>query len=123
MAPDRTVADARLKMLNSELLRGLALYTLGRSEDLRDENRAMRAEIRQRRLAEARDGPPVQPAGSAGRGAALTTATPAMVIAMPSRTSPLGTLPSTTSSSTATTGDRNIHVVAAAGSSQRRELK
>ena len=54
VAPDRTIADARLKMLNSELLRGLALYTLGRSEDLRDENRAMRAEIRQRRLAEAR---------------------------------------------------------------------
>ena len=41
-------------MLNSELLRGLALYTLGQSEDVRDENRAMRAEIRQRRLAEAR---------------------------------------------------------------------
>ena len=54
VAPDRTIADARLKMLNSELLRGLALYTLGQSEDLRDENRAMRAEIRQRRLAEAR---------------------------------------------------------------------
>jgi hypothetical protein len=54
MAPDRTIADARLKMLNSELLRGLALYTLGRAEDLRDENRAMRAEIRQRRLVEAR---------------------------------------------------------------------
>ena len=54
VAPDRTIADARLKMLNSELLRGLALYTLGQSEDLRDENRAMRAEIRQSRLAEAR---------------------------------------------------------------------
>ena len=54
MAPDRTVADARLKMLNAEVLRGLSLYTLGQSEDLRDENQAMRAEIRQRRLAEAR---------------------------------------------------------------------
>jgi len=54
VAPNRTIAEARLKMLNSELLRGLALYTLGQSEDLRAENRAMRAEIRQRRLAEAR---------------------------------------------------------------------
>ena len=54
MSPNRAVAEARLKALNSELLRGLALYTLGQSEDLRDENQAMRAEIRQRRLAEAR---------------------------------------------------------------------
>ncbi len=54
MTPNRAVAEARLKMLNSELLRGLSLYTVGRSEDLRDENQAMRAEIRQRRLAEAR---------------------------------------------------------------------
>jgi hypothetical protein len=54
MAPNRTVADARLKMLRSELLRGLSLYTLGQSEDLRDEHRAVRAAIRQRRLADAR---------------------------------------------------------------------
>ena len=54
MTANRAVAEARLKALNSELLRGLLLVKLGRSEDLRDENRAMRAEIRQRRLAEAR---------------------------------------------------------------------
>jgi hypothetical protein len=54
MTANRAVAEARLKALNAELLRGLSLVTLGRSADLRDENRAMRAEIRQRRLAEAR---------------------------------------------------------------------
>ena len=54
MTANRAVAEARLKALNSELLRGLLLVKLGRSVDLRDENRAMRAEIRQRRLAEAR---------------------------------------------------------------------
>jgi hypothetical protein len=58
MTANRAVAEARLKALNSELLRGLSLYTLGRSEDLRDENQAMRAEIRQRRLAEARTARP-----------------------------------------------------------------
>ena len=54
MAPSRAVADARLKMLNSEVLRGLSLYTVGRSVDLRDESQAVRAAIRQRRLADAR---------------------------------------------------------------------
>jgi hypothetical protein len=54
MTPNRAVADARLKTLRSELLRGLSLYTLGQSKDLRDENQAVRAAIRQRRLAEAR---------------------------------------------------------------------
>ena len=54
MRANRAVAEARLKVLNSEVLRGVLLVTLGRSEDLRDENQAMRAEIRQRRLAEAR---------------------------------------------------------------------
>jgi hypothetical protein len=54
MAANRAVADARLKVLNSEVVRGVSLVTLGRSADLRDENRAMRAEIRQRRLLEAR---------------------------------------------------------------------
>jgi hypothetical protein len=54
MAANRAIADARLKMLNSEVVRGVALYTLGRSADLREESRAMRAEIRQRRLAESR---------------------------------------------------------------------
>lgn len=67
MASNRVVADARLKMLNSELLRGLSLVTLGRSADLRDENKAMRAEIRQRRLAEART---VRPFSRLGRLAA-----------------------------------------------------
>jgi hypothetical protein len=54
MAANRAVADARLKSLNAELLRGLSLVSLRRAQDLRDENRAMRAEIRQRRIAEAR---------------------------------------------------------------------
>jgi hypothetical protein len=54
MTPNRAVSDARLKGLRSELLRGLSLYTLGRSEDLRDESQAVRAAIRQRRLADAR---------------------------------------------------------------------
>jgi hypothetical protein len=54
MAPNRAVADARLKMLHSQILRGLLLYTLGQSEDLRDESQAVRAAIRQRRLADAR---------------------------------------------------------------------
>jgi hypothetical protein len=46
MAPNRAVADARLKMLHSQILRGLLLYTL--------ESQAVRAAIRQRRLADAR---------------------------------------------------------------------
>ena len=67
MAVNRAVANARLKMLNSEVVRGVSLVTLGRSEDLRAENRAMRAEIRQRRLAEART---VRPFSRLGRLAA-----------------------------------------------------
>ena len=54
MPPNRAVADARLKMLHSQILRGLLMYTLGQSEDLRDESQAVRAAIRQRRLADAR---------------------------------------------------------------------
>jgi hypothetical protein len=54
MAPNRAVADARLKTLNAEVLRGLSLVSVHRAQELRDENRAMRAEIRQRRLADAR---------------------------------------------------------------------
>jgi hypothetical protein len=41
-------------MLHSQILRGLLMYTLGQSEDLRDESQAVRAAIRQRRLADAR---------------------------------------------------------------------
>jgi hypothetical protein len=58
MATSRAVADARLKMLNAEVLRGLSLVTLGRAQDLRSETQAMRAEIRQRRLVEARTARP-----------------------------------------------------------------
>jgi hypothetical protein len=54
MAANRAVADARLKTLNAELLRGLSLVALRRAEDLRHESQAMRAEIRQRRIADAR---------------------------------------------------------------------
>jgi hypothetical protein len=54
MAANRAVAEARLKTLNAEVLRGLMLVSRGRAEELRDESRAMRAEIRQRRLADAR---------------------------------------------------------------------
>ena len=54
MAANRAVADARLKTLNAELLRGLSLVALRRAEDLRHEIQAMRAEIRQRRIADAR---------------------------------------------------------------------
>jgi hypothetical protein len=50
----RTVADARLKQLHAEVLRGRALATKRRSEELRDETRAMRAAISQRRLLDAR---------------------------------------------------------------------
>jgi hypothetical protein len=53
---DRTVAEARLKSMHSEVLRGLAMAALRRAEEVREENRATRAEIHQRRLAEAQRG-------------------------------------------------------------------
>jgi hypothetical protein len=56
MRSDRTVAEARLKSMHSEVLRGLAMAALRRAEEVREENRATRAEIRQRRLAEAQLG-------------------------------------------------------------------
>ncbi|MEA2179144.1 MAG: hypothetical protein QOG77_2441 [Solirubrobacteraceae bacterium] len=57
MALDRTVADARLKSLHSEVLRGLALAALRRAEEVHEEAVATRNEIRQRRLSESRDVP------------------------------------------------------------------
>jgi hypothetical protein len=56
MQPDRTVAEARLKSLHAEVLRGLALAALRRAEEVHDESRATLAEIRQRRLTERRRG-------------------------------------------------------------------
>jgi hypothetical protein len=56
MRPDRTVAEARLKSLHAEVLRGLALAALRRAEEVHDESRATLAEIRQRRLTERRRG-------------------------------------------------------------------
>jgi hypothetical protein len=50
----RTLVDARWKRIHSELLRGLALAALRRAEEVREEGRATRAEIAQRRLAESR---------------------------------------------------------------------
>jgi hypothetical protein len=57
MALDRTVAEARLKSLHSEVLRGLALVALRRAEEVREEALATQAEISQRRLVEARRTP------------------------------------------------------------------
>jgi hypothetical protein len=54
MTADRTVAEARLKSLYAEVLRGLSLVALRRAEDVREEMRATRAEINQRRLHDAR---------------------------------------------------------------------
>jgi hypothetical protein len=54
MARNRTVTEARLKVLNAELLRGLSLVSVRRAQELREEHSAMRAEIHQRRLADAR---------------------------------------------------------------------
>lgn len=54
MAGNSAIREARLKALNSELQRGLSMVTLGRAEELREETRAMRAAIRQRRIADAR---------------------------------------------------------------------
>jgi hypothetical protein len=51
---DRVVADARLKSLRAEVLRGLALAATRRAQELRDETAAMRAAIAQRRLLDAR---------------------------------------------------------------------
>ncbi len=54
MALHRAVADARLKVLNAEVIRGSSLVSMHRAQELREEHRAMLAEIRQRRLADAR---------------------------------------------------------------------
>jgi hypothetical protein len=50
MSDDRTVAEARLKSLHAEVLRGLSLAALRRADDVLEDVRATRAEIRQRRL-------------------------------------------------------------------------
>lgn len=54
---DRAVIDARLQGLHSDVLRGLSLAALRRAEEVREERRATRAAIEQRRLTEARRGP------------------------------------------------------------------
>jgi hypothetical protein len=54
MRDSRAVAEARLKSLESEVLRGLSLVAKRRAEELRDETRATRAAIHQRRLLDAR---------------------------------------------------------------------
>jgi hypothetical protein len=54
MTRDRTVAEARLKSLHAEVLRGLSLVALRRAEDVQEGMRATRAEISQRRLHDAR---------------------------------------------------------------------
>jgi hypothetical protein len=51
---DRLLAEARLKQLRAEVLRGLALAATRRAQELRDETAAMRAAIAQRRLLDAR---------------------------------------------------------------------
>jgi hypothetical protein len=51
---DRTIAEARLKSLRAEVLRGLAMAAVRQSEELRDESRAMHAAIKQRRLLDER---------------------------------------------------------------------
>jgi hypothetical protein len=61
MALDRTVAEARLKSLHAEVLRGLALAALRRAEEVHEEALATRAEIRQRRLSESRGVPRLSP--------------------------------------------------------------
>jgi hypothetical protein len=57
MALDRAVAEARLKSLHSEVLRGLSLAALRRAEEVHEEALATRAEISQRRLADSRSAP------------------------------------------------------------------
>jgi hypothetical protein len=56
MKTSRTIAEARLRSMRAELLRGRALLATRRAEEIREETRAMRAAIRQRRLAEHRHG-------------------------------------------------------------------
>jgi hypothetical protein len=51
---ERAIAEARLKSLRAEVLRGLAMAAVRQSEELRDETRAMRAAIKQRRLLDSR---------------------------------------------------------------------
>ena len=50
----RAVAEARLKSLRAQVLRGMALAAMRRAEEVREESRATRAAIHQRRLLEAR---------------------------------------------------------------------
>jgi hypothetical protein len=52
----RAVAEARLKILHAEVLRGMALAAMRRAEEVREEGVATRAAIAQRRLAESRVG-------------------------------------------------------------------
>jgi hypothetical protein len=54
MRQERVLAEARLKSLRAEVLRGLSLAATRRAEEIRDETRATRAAIRQRRLLDAR---------------------------------------------------------------------
>jgi hypothetical protein len=56
MRSDRILVEARLKSMHAEVLRGLAMTALRRAEEIRDETRATRAEIAQRRLLEAQLG-------------------------------------------------------------------
>ena len=49
MTSRRAVTDAKWKSLHSEVLRGLALATVRRAEEVRGEVAATRAEIAQRR--------------------------------------------------------------------------
>jgi hypothetical protein len=67
MEDKRIVAEARLKCLHAEVLSGLALAALRHAEDVRDETRATLAAVRQRRLAEARDGLALRPWSAARR--------------------------------------------------------
>ena len=50
----RALADARWKSMHAELLRGLALAALRHAEEVREEGRATRAAIAQRRLTDSR---------------------------------------------------------------------
>ena len=54
MRQERLLAEARLKSLRAEVLRGLSLAATRRAEEIRDETRATRAAIRQRRLLDSR---------------------------------------------------------------------
>jgi hypothetical protein len=49
MTSARAIADAKWKSLQAEVLRGVALATIRRAEEIREELTATRAEIAQRR--------------------------------------------------------------------------